>query len=173
MNYKQLTVDERETIQEMLWQKASVRAIAKKLGRSPSSISRELKRNQTKKLHLYRPRLAHEQAVERRSHRQARKLDVNKQLKTFVTSYLKLGWSPEQIAASAAKETGTTISYEAIYQYIYAQIYRNGRGYVRPGHEDLRPYLARRHNRRLKQGHRKPTVSVKDRFHPLMLDQQK
>lgn len=156
MKYKQLTVEERETIQEMLWQEASVRAIAKKLGRSPSSISREITRNQTKQRKLYRPRLAHDQAVERRSHRQSRKLDSNKQLKMFVTSHLKLGWSPEQIAASAVKEVGATISYEAIYQYIYAQIHRSGRGYVRPGKEDLRPYLARRHNRRMKQGHRKP-----------------
>ena len=156
MKYTQLTVEERETIQEMLWQKLSVRAIAKKLGRSPSSIGREIARNQTKQRKLYRPRLAHEQAVERRTHRQNRKLDVNEQLKTYVTTQLKLGWSPEQIAASAAEKVGITISYEAIYQYIYAQVHRGGHGYVKPGREDLRPYLARRHNRRLKQGHRKP-----------------
>lgn len=156
MNYKQLTVEERERIQELLWQKASVRKIAQELGRSPSSISRELKRNQTKQLRLYRPRLAQNQALERRTHRQDRKLDANKQLKTYVTTQLKLGWSPEQIAASATKATGASISYEAIYQYVYAQIHRGGRGYLKPGKEDLRPYLARRHNRRMKQGLRKP-----------------
>jgi len=45
MKYIHLTVEEREKIQEMLWQKASIRSIATILGRSPSSISREISRN--------------------------------------------------------------------------------------------------------------------------------
>lgn len=155
MNYKQLTVEERETIQELLWQKLSVRAIAKELGRNVSSVSREIKRNQTEQLKLYRPRLAHEKALERRRHRGARKLDSNEPLLTCVKTYLKLGWSPEQIAAQSSKLVGTNISHEAIYQYIYAQIHRGGRGYVKPGREDLRPYLARRRTRRMKKGLRK------------------
>lgn len=156
MKYKQLDVEERERIQELLWQKASVRSIAKTLGRSPSSISREIKRNQTPKKQLYRPRLAHEQAVERRSSRGPRRLDSNPKLREYVRARLKLGWSPEQIAATAAKAVGASISYEAIYQYIYAQIHRSGRGYVKPGKEDLRPYLARKRKYRMKQGLRKP-----------------
>jgi transposase, IS30 family len=156
MKYTQLTVEERETIQELLWQEQSVRDIAKALGRSPSSISREIKRNQTPKKQLYRPRLAHHKAVERRSSRGGRKLDGNDQLLTYVKTQLKLGWSPEQIAAKSLELTGVRISYETIYQYIYAQIHRKGRGYIKPGHEDLRPYLARRHSRRMKQGFRKP-----------------
>jgi IS30 family transposase len=155
MKYKQLSVEERETIQELLWQKKSVRAIASELGRSPSSISREIKRNQTEKRYYYRPRLAHDKAVERRSSRGPRKLDSNEYLRNYVTKYLKLGWSPEQIAIKSRELTGTSISYEAIYQYIYAQVHRNGRGYVRPGREDLRPYLARRRSRRMKKGMRK------------------
>lgn len=42
MIYKHLTIEEREIIQEMLWQKKSIRAIAKKVKRNPSSISREI-----------------------------------------------------------------------------------------------------------------------------------
>jgi IS30 family transposase len=156
MNYKQLTVEERETIQELLWQKQSVRTIAKALGRSPSSISREIKRNRTPSKQLYRPRLAHDKALERRSSRGPRKLDSNAHLLRYVKAQLKLGWSPEQIAAKSNELAGSSISYEAIYQYIYAQIHRSGRGYVRPGKQDLRPYLARRHSRRLKQGFQKP-----------------
>jgi IS30 family transposase len=170
MKYKQLTVEERERIQELLWQKVSVRAIAKELGRSASSISREVKRNQTKQFNLYRPRLAHEKALERRTHRGERKLDTNEELRSYVKTYLKLGWSPEQIAAKSTKFAGAGISHEAIYQYIYAQIHRGGRGYIKPGHEDLRPYLARRRNRRMKKGLRKshriqkgPLPSIEDR----------
>src|SRR5579871_6519141 len=146
MKYKQLSIEEREAIQEMLWQKQSVRDIAKALGRSPSSISREIKRNQTEQRHYYRPRLAHAKAVTRRSSRGGRKLDGSDQLFMYVKAKLKLGWSPEQIAAKSLKLTGMSISYETIYQYIYAQIHRKGRGSVKPGHEDWRPYLARRHS---------------------------
>lgn len=170
MKYKQLTVEERERIQELLWQKVSVRTIAKELGRSASSISREIKRNQTKQRNLYRPRLAHEQALERRTHRGGRKLDTDEELRMYVTTHLKLGWSPEQIAAQSSKLVGGNISHEAIYQYIYAQIHRGGHSYVKPGHEDLRPYLARRRQRRMKKGLRKshriqkgPLPSIGDR----------
>lgn len=156
MKYKQLTIEEREKIQELLWQKMSVRDIAKALGRNASSISREIKRNQTEQLSLYRPRLAHNKALERRTHRGGRKLDSNDQLRRYVKAQLKLGWSPEQIAAKSYELAGERVSYEAIYQYIYAQIHRSGRGYVKPGKQDLRPYLARRHRRRMKQGFRKP-----------------
>ena len=170
MNYKQLTVEEREKIQELLWQKVSVRGIAKQLGRSASSISREIKRNQTEKLELYRPRLAHEKALDRRTHRQGRKLDSNEELSSYVKTYLKLGWSPEQISARSKNIAGVSISHEAIYQYIYAQVHRGGYGYVKPGKEDLRQYLARRRNRRMKKGMRKsyriqkgPLPSIEDR----------
>ena len=156
MKYTQLTIEERERIQELLWQKVSVREIARQLGRDASSISREITRNQTPRKQLYRPRLAHEKSLERRTHRGGRKLDGNDQLLAYVKAYLKLGWSPEQIAAKSLELAGVSISYEAIYQYIYAQIHRSGRGYVKPGKEDLRPFLARRHRRRMKQGHRKP-----------------
>lgn len=50
---------------------------------------------------------------------------------------------------------GTSISHEAIYQYIYAQVYTSDHGHVKPGKEDLRPFLKRRHKRRAKQGMRK------------------
>lgn len=155
MNYKQLTIEEREKIQELLWQKVSVRDIGKSLGRNASSISREIKRNQTPQKQLYRPRLAHEKALERRTHRGGRKLDSDAPLLAYVKTHLKLGWSPEQISAKSRESAGESVSYEAIYQYIYAQIHRGGRGWVKPGKEDLRPYLARRRTRRMKKGFRK------------------
>ena len=45
MKYKHLRIEEREKIQELFWQKKSVRYIAGVLNRSPASISRELRRN--------------------------------------------------------------------------------------------------------------------------------
>ena len=69
---------------------------------------------------------------------------------------LKLWWSPEQISLRLPIEhPGQTISYEAIYKYIYGQIHREGNGMVKKGGEDLRQYLPRRHTRRQKKGFRK------------------
>jgi len=127
--------------------------MAKELNRSPSSISREINKNRRSDgKRYYIPRAAHERAIEKRSSRGERRLIKNEGLRDYVIKHLKLGWSPEQIAAKAEKTTGTKISHEAIYQYIYAQIHRNGYGMLRPGCEDLRPYLARRQKRRVKKG---------------------
>ena len=46
----------------------------------------------------------------------------NEGLREYVISHLKLGWSPEQIAATAKDAVGASISHEAIYQYVYARV---------------------------------------------------
>jgi IS30 family transposase len=153
MNYQHLSIEEREKLQLMLWQKQSVRAMAKELGRSPSSISREINKNRRSDgKRLYIPRTAHERAIANRSIRGERRMVANSRLRDYAIKHLKVGWSPEQIAAKAEEATGAKISHEAIYQYIYAQVHRNGYGYVKPGCEDLRPYLARRKKRRVSKG---------------------
>jgi IS30 family transposase len=69
---------------------------------------------------------------------------------------LKDGYSPEQIAGRLSKDHPEfSLSHEAIYQYIYSQVYRNGYGKMKHGYHDLRPYLKRRHKRRTKKGMRK------------------
>ncbi len=171
MQYKHLTIEERETIQEMLWQKKSIRAIAKKLNRNPSSISREIRKSEdTIGRCRYIPRTAHKRAIKNRSKRGRERRLKNKKVRDYVIKHLKLGWSPEQISGTIEDSIGEIISYEAIYQYIYAQIHRNGYGLVKPGCEDLRPYLARRRKRRNQQGGRKsyriekgPLPSIEDR----------
>ena len=74
MQYKQITIEEREIIQQMLWQNASVRKIAKALQRSPSSISREIARNQSKEKFLYKPRIA-QRKRENKTHRGRRQIE--------------------------------------------------------------------------------------------------
>jgi IS30 family transposase len=123
------------------------------LDRSPSSISREINKNRRSDgKRLYIPRTAHERAIIKRSSRGERKMVNNSHLRDYVINHLKLAWSPEQIAVKVEDVTGVKISYKAIYQYIYAQVYRNGNGYIKPGYEDLRPYLARRKKRREQKG---------------------
>lgn len=155
MKYKQITIEEREKIQEMLWQKSSIRTIAKTLSRNPSSISREIKRNKPSERKVYTPRLAHSRAVKNRSKRGREKRLKNDKVREYVVKHLKLGWSPEQIANTIENRINECISHEAIYQYIYRQIHRDGYGYLKPYCEDLRPYLARHRKRRIKKGMRK------------------
>jgi IS30 family transposase len=94
--------------------------------------------------------------VERESHRGKRDRLKNADIRKHVAEKLKIGWTPEQIEMRIGKELGKgySISYEAIYQFVYSQIQRGGNGKVKKGCEDLRPYLARRHTRRQKKGFR-------------------
>jgi IS30 family transposase len=178
MQYSHFSIEEREAMQTMWWQRRSVRAIAATLGRSPSSVSRELRRNFPTHHKVYTPRLAHERALERRAHRGRDERLKNDTVRTYVVSHLKLGWSPEQIAHTCAAATGQAISHEAIYQFVYAQVHRDGHGSIKPGREDLRPYLARRRKRRARKGMRRshrvekgPLPSIDDR--PAIVDHRK
>jgi IS30 family transposase len=155
MQYKHFTIEEREQLQLMWWERKSVRAMAKALNRSPSSISREFKRNFPPEHKVYAPRLAHERSLKKRKNRGREDRLKNDTIRQYVIEHLKLRWSPEQIQGRIKLDLGETISHEAIYQYIYAQIHRDGWGYLRPGREDLRLYLRRRRKRRWKKGLRR------------------
>lgn len=157
MKYKHLSILEREKLQELLWQKKSVRYIACVLERSPSSISRELHRNYPEERERYTPRLAHEKALQKRTRRGREERLKNNAIRDYVISHLKLGWSPEQISGAIKQDKIGSISHEAIYQYVYHQIYRDGYGYIKPSKEDLRPYLRRKQKRRTHHGLRKTT----------------
>ena len=148
MKYKHLTIEERETIQEMIWQKSSIRSIAKTLHRNPSSISREIKKNFTPYGKRYLPRHAHNKALKQRKSRGRKERLKNQTIRDYVVTHLKEKWSPEQISGRLQTDLKQKISHEAIYQFIYHQVYRDGYGYVKPNHEDLRIYLRRRRKRR-------------------------
>lgn len=155
MKYKHLSIEEREKIQEMLWQKSSIRSIAAALSRSASSVSREIQRNLPPIHYCYAPRLAHERALIKRRRRGRTNRLKNQQIRDYVVFNLKKRWSPEQISNTIKKAVGETISHEAVYQYVYAQIHRHGCGDLKPGREDLRPYLRRRRKRRISKGTRR------------------
>lgn len=154
MKYKHLTVLERETIQEMLWRKASLRDIARAIRRSPSSVCREINKNRPLEIRRYTPRIAHDRALKQRKSRGRKERLKNQGLRDYVSARLKLGWSPEQISAKAMELVGEKISHEAIYQYVYYPVAVDGQGPLKKGFEDLRPYLARHRRRRMSKGQR-------------------
>lgn len=154
MPYKHFSIEEREAIQFGLWEGRSARSIAVALHRSPSSVAREIRRNVFSLRGHYAPRAAQLRALTKRTARGRGLRLKNGAVRHYVVTHLKHGWSPEQIAGRIRIDLGQTISHEAIYQYVYAQVYRGGNGYVKPGCEDLRSYLRRRRTRRIRKGAR-------------------
>ena len=130
--------------------------IGKIIDRPKSTVFREVEKHKSKKLGFYRADVAHKKALRKRKKRGIRERLKNETMISYAKEKLKLGWSPEQIALRLPIDhPGETISFEAIYQYVYAQVYRGGNGMIKEGGEDLRKYLPRRHKRRAKKGFRK------------------
>lgn len=124
--YGHLTLEERCTIAQLHQAGHSKHQIASALGRSPSSISRELKRNSGKQVG-YKPGYAQEQTRARRW--RGSRLERDPELRALVLDQLKRGWSPEQIAGRLKQQrAAATVSHESIYRFIYAQIRRTNDG---------------------------------------------
>ena len=158
--YRQLSAEERGTVMGMKLHNCSIRKIARVLGRSPSTISRELRRNgwqgEAEQCVMGRPRIAggydaHRAGKRARCVRRAawpaRKLERNGPLWAEVKALLALKLSPEQIAAKLRErhpgQTQLQASHETIYTAIYAMpkgdlrreltaLLRQGRGARRP-----------------------------------------
>jgi IS30 family transposase len=120
-SYGQLSLEDRCEIARLSANGSSIRQIAAALDRSPSTISRELKRNQAQL--GYKPGYANQRSRARRW--KGSRLERDKRLRDAVIKRLASGWSPEQIAGRLKRERGrNVISYESIYRFIYAQIAR-------------------------------------------------
>ena len=102
----------------------SIRAIAASMGRSPSTVSRELRRNRDK-LGRYRATTAHSLAYQRASRPKPAKLHTNLVLRGIVEADLAKKYSPEQIAGRLKLEfpdqPEMQVSTETIYQSLYVQ----------------------------------------------------
>lgn len=122
-SYSQLSLRERCEIGLLRREGLSKRAVAARLGRSTSTISRELERNSklTKQWPGgYEPERAHGLAQRRRRWDARYKLARQPDLRAYVRDHLAMGRSPEQIAGRLALEQGRTIiSHESIYRFIY------------------------------------------------------
>ena len=118
-HYTHFTTEEREKSRVMLEQGFSVRAIARTLKRSPSSVSRELRRNSNKD-GSYSAHAADKRYKQRRkSCGKKPKLDCDSPLKDYILNCLELQWSPDEICGRAELEQlGYSISYNTIYRAI-------------------------------------------------------
>lgn len=119
-----LTLDERERLSQMHHAGASNAEIAQALGRDPTTIGRELRRNAHDFGEEYSPLAAQHRAHRRRATRPLeRKLD-RRELLDEVRSGLTRRWSPDQIAGRLRREhphdSRRQVSHETIYSWIRA-----------------------------------------------------
>ena len=118
-----LKLEEREEISRGIAAGRSIRRIAQGLGRSPSTISREIRRNGG--LQAYRANRADRRAWARALRPKPCRLVLHRQLRWFVAQKLALQWSPEQISGWLKQQFPTDrdmrISYEAIYRSLFVQ----------------------------------------------------
>lgn len=120
-SYTRLNLQEREELSLGLMAGLSLRAMASAMGRAPSTLSRELRRNGA--FGGYRAVRAQRYAGQRRARCGCRRLDANARLRRWVFGRLHRYWSPQQIARELkrrfAQEPQMRISHEALYTYLY------------------------------------------------------
>lgn len=167
-----LTLDERDEIAVKTARGVPVRQIARELGRAPSTISRELRRN-TGVHRTYRAGLADRRATERRQRPKLRKLEANPRLWAYVWEALSgpEHWSPQQISVRVRMDfpddEAMRISPEAIYRTLYVfprgEMKKQVKAALRSGRSTRAPRIAhtggRLVPRELLIAHRPPEVA--------------
>ena len=120
MSYTQLSATERFTLYQLhTTEQKSIRDIARSMGRSESTISRELRRNRIDKK-LYLPDSAHLKMQTRRQQSKQPFTSVSESTIEQVKQRLEEYHSPEQLAGRMEKDGLERVSHETIYQMIYA-----------------------------------------------------
>jgi transposase, IS30 family len=127
MSYQQLTLEERYHIQ--VWSEARERQaeMARRLGRHPATVSRELRRNSVPGTpQPYQAARADRRTRQRRVTKGARARKIRGALRHLVEQKLRLSWSPEQISGRLRVELGLHLSHETIYQHVLRDARRHG-----------------------------------------------
>jgi len=118
-----LSLDEREEISRGVAAGVSLRSIAGSLGRAPSTVSRELRRNGGQR--RYRAAAADKRAWDRALRPKLCKLATHAELRQLVATKLQDNWSPEQIAGwlrhTYPDDEAHQVSHETIYRSLFVQ----------------------------------------------------
>ena len=162
-----LTLEEREEISRGLVTGHSLRSIASSLARSPSTISREVRRNGGRR--SYRASIADQAAWDRACRPKTCKLVANRALARIVAIKLQLEWAPEQIAGWLKRTYPDNESYQVSHETIYRSLYIQARGALK---KELLQHLRRtrvmrrsRHHTQKTSNHGRitDTVSISER----------
>jgi IS30 family transposase len=140
--YSHLTLEEREEIAIALGKGMKQCEIVDLLKRDKSTISREIKRNNSEKNNVrYRANRAQLKADERKKLSHKKQRIPNKKLRQFIWKIIRAGYSPEIVSHMAsAKNSDWKTNHESIYQWIYIEC------------KELIPFLVKSHKKRRKRG---------------------
>lgn len=155
-NFKQLSYEERVKIETLLHERKSLRYIAKVLGRSPNTLTYELKKEVRG---VYVAKKADHKSYYKRymAKKQCMKLALDHKLRKEVEGWIQKKWSPERISGYLRLQ-GVTLSKKAIYKYVKSRclehllfckgkkrklkyVYRNGKKDTTKRSIDQRPLV--------------------------------
>ena len=149
--YVQLNYEERVTIKIMLQQGYSIQAIAKHLGRSPSTISREIKRGITIDGTYFADSTERQLRQRKLNDKRKRKMD-NPIIYDYVACRLRNKQSPAIIQKDIERDIGQKIGKDAIYEYIYRFMY-----------DEWFKYLTRKKKYNYKKNKGKKKMTIKNK----------
>lgn len=146
MSYAHLSLAERHYIEIERKAGTSMSQIAKALGRSQSTLSREISRNTGQR--GYRHKQANALAEQRHKNK-PKAVKLTDEIKQLISGYVKQDWSPEQIAGRLENEGIIKLHHETIYQYILADKKAGGTLYKHLRHQNktYRKRYGSAHNR--------------------------
>ena len=139
-----LSEDERVVIADLRRAGGTVREIGAELGRSPSTVSRELARNTDPGTCRYRPARAQRLAAERRARPRTRRVDRDPVLAAFVQDKFEQRWSPEQISRALSEEFVGQPARQLVPESLYRAVYDRGCALTRDCDAVLRTRRRRR-----------------------------
>lgn len=149
-NAKHLTLAEREEIRVALSAKMSLRAIARMLNRSPSTISREIARNRGRR--YYKAVDADNRAKRMAKRPKLGSIELNPELKKIIIAKLELKWSPEQISGWLRVEFSRRKSMQISHETIYKSMYIRAKSFI---HHSFTQHLRRGRPMRHSRYHRR------------------
>ena len=133
---RMLSLDEREEISRGMAAGVSLRSVARRLGRAPSTISRELRRNGGHR--GYRAAAADKRAWKQALRPKLCKLARHEELRQLVAAKLSENWSPEQIAGWLKRTYPDDEDYRVSHETIYRSLFVQARGVLK---KDLQAHL--------------------------------
>jgi IS30 family transposase len=147
-----LTLAEREEISRAVAAGQSLRSVSARLGRAPSTISRELGRNGGPE--CYRASQADQAAWDRAQRPKACKLVENRRLAGVVASKLQALWSPEQVAGWLKRTYPNDETHRVSHETIYRSLFIQARGALK---KELLQHLRRTRAMRRSRHHTQKT----------------
>lgn len=163
--YQQLTQEERYQIKAYKESGLPLRAIARKLTRAPSTITRELTRNTGKR--GYSAKQAQEKA-ELRRYTAIKAIKLDKAMQQQLEIYLRQDWSPEQIIGYCRENGIPMVSHERIYLHIWADMTNDGTLHEHLRHQRKR--YKKRYGKYDKRGTIPDRVSIDER--PVIVEEK-